>query len=353
MVRRHSLPSSLRIAARVSAAALLVACSRGTSAVTIPEADSDPSPLIAHEVALERPISPEPDGGGFARAIDVRFQDDRMLVLEVANSRVVVFDSAFHPIQFIGRSGSGPGELRGIYGLAVWQDEYAVTEVNNGRISVFGAEGKFRRNVLLPNGFTQVAYGLDGTLYVSAYDQRNYLLAIDRDGIARPFAERPWDLYPDDVLAAPRLPGEEVWLATTADGMAHVYDPHLGALVKFGPDGRRLTARRLPEAVLKGLTKRAALVERDFGGSGRNALPKITSFSATDDDRLLLLFPAIDGVFGLLVDAKTYHSRSLRWASGTDPQLAGGRGVIHRGLFYRLTMDGIRIFQLESSRSAG
>jgi hypothetical protein len=237
-------------------------------------------------------------------------------------------------------------------GLAVWRDEYAITEVQNGRISVFGVDGTFQRNVLLPNGFTRVAYGPDGTLYVSAYDQRNYLLAIDREGIARPFAERPWDLYPEAVLAAPRLPGGEVDFAVTTDGLVHVYDAHLGALVKFGPDGRRISARRLPATVLDGLARSQALVERDFGGSGRNALPTITSFSATDDHRLLLLFPAIDDVFGLLVDAGTYHTRLLRWATKTEPPLAGAIGVVHRGRFYRLTSDEIRVFQLEAARPA-
>jgi hypothetical protein len=122
--------------------------------------------------------------------------------------------------------------------------------------------------------------------------------------------------------------------------------------VKFGPDGRQISARRLPATVLDGLTRSQALVERDFGGSGQNALPTITSFTATDDDRLLMLFPAIDGVFGLLVDAETYHTQLLRWARETHPQLAGGAGVVHRGRFYRLTSDEIRVFQLESPRPA-
>jgi hypothetical protein len=327
---------------------LVVGCSRGGSGAALPAVEVDQSPLLATEVALEEPISPESDGGGFAHAMALQFDGERLVVLENANSRLVVFDSTFHPIRFIGRPGAGPGELRGAFGLAVWNDEYAITEIQGGRISVFGADGRFRRNVLLPNGFTQVAYGSDGTLYVSAYDQRNYLLAFDREGIARPFAERPWNLYPEDVLAAPRLPGGGVDFAVTDGGLVHVYDPHLGALVKFGPDGRQLMARRLPAPVLDGLTKSQALVERDFGGSGRNALPTITSLSATDDDRLLLLFPSIDGVFGLLVDAGTYRTRALRWGPGTDPQLAGFGGVVHDGRFYRLTSDEIRVFKLES-----
>jgi hypothetical protein len=336
------------MAVRLPWIVFLVACSHAGSDPTIPAIDLDPKPLLASEIKLEEPISPEPDGGGFARAMDLGFAGDKLLVLENANSRIVVFDSTFHPIRFIGRPGAGPGELRGVYALAVWNGQYAVTEIGNGRVSEFGADGRFHRSVLLPNGFTQLAYGPDGTLYVSAYDQRNYLLAIDREGIARPFAERPWDLYPEEVLAASRLREESVDLAVTDGGLVHVYDPYLGALVEFGPDGQRLATRRLPASVLDGLSKTQALTERDFGGSGRHALPTITSFTATDDDRLLLLFPAIDGLFGLMVDASTYHAWALRWGPGADPRLAGFGGVVHRGRFYRLGFDELRVFQLES-----
>jgi hypothetical protein len=330
-----------------AALVVIVGCWGRDRARAAPQAELDGTPVIAREAAPVRPISPESDGEGFAGAADLRFDGERMLVLENGNSRVVVFDREFRPIAHIGRGGAGPGEMRGIYGLAVWNGEYAITEVNNGRISVFGADGTFRRTILLANGFTQVSYGPDGTLYVSAYDQRNYLLAIDRQGVARPFAERPWDLYPDDVLASPVLPGGPVWLAVTDSGTVHVYDPDLGALVKFGPDGRRIMARRLPGAVFDGLMDLDRLVRRDFGGSGRDARPQVTSFSATDDGRLVLLFPAIDGMFGLLVDAGTYRAKPVRWGAGTDRQLAGYGGVVHNGMFYRLTSDDVRIFRLE------
>ena len=73
----------------------------------------------------------------------------------------------------------------------------------------------------------------------------------------------------------------------------------------------------------------------------------MTAFSATDGGSLLLLFPPTDGVCGLLVDATTYRTKLLQWGAGTDPKLAGSDGVIHRGVFYRLTADEIRTFRLE------
>jgi hypothetical protein len=315
----------------------------------IPRVELDPHPVMAREVAPVRPISPESDGEGFAGAANVRFDGERMLVLENRNSRMVVFDRELRPIAYIGRPGAGPGELRGIYGLAVWNGEYAITEVNNGRISVFGSDGTFRRTVNLGNGFTQVGYGPDGTLYVSAYDRRNYLMAVDREGIARPFAERPWDLYPAELAVPAPLLQDPTAFALTDSGTVHVYDADLGALVKYGTDGLRVLERRLPRRVLDGLEEYDRLSMQDFGGSGRGARPKVTGFSATDDGRLLLLFPSIDGVFGVLVNAATYRAALLEWGPGTDPQLAGSEGVIHRGVFYRLTADEIRTFQLEPS----
>jgi hypothetical protein len=345
-VRRILRTSRTRYAASVL---LLAGCRAGDRlGAPLPRVEFDPTPVIAHEVLLERPISAESDGGGFARAADIRFDGDRLVVLENGNSRLVVLDSTFRPIALIGRPGAGPGELRGIYGLAIWNGEYAVTEVNNGRLSVFGADGAFRRIINLGNGFTQVAYGPDGTLYVSAYDRRNYLMAIDREGIARPFAERPWDLYPREVLASPPLLEDPASFAVTDSGTAHVYDAEIGALIKYGPDGRRLMAQRLPARVLDWLTEHSALILSDFGGSAKDARPQVTAFSATDDGRLLLLFPAHDGMFGLLVDASTYRTRPLRWGAGIDPQLAGAGGVVHGGRFYRLGSDEIRVFQLES-----
>jgi hypothetical protein len=327
---------------------VLIGCRGGIGRrETIPPVGFDPAPIVAREVRLARPISPEADGAGFARAATMGFDGDRMLVLEIANSRLVIFDSTFRPIATIGRPGAGPGELRGVLGLAVWNGEYAITEVNNGRISVFARDGTFRRVIPLPNGFTEVGYAPDGALYVSAYDQRDYLLAIDRDGIARPFAERPWELYSDDVLSSTLLPGGPVKFAVTDSGTVHVYDAELGALIKYSPGGRRLAARRLPSPVIDWLTERSALVMKDFGGSARNARPRVTGLSATDDGRLLLTFPAKDGMFGLLVEAASYRTRPLRWASGTDPQLAGFAGVVHRGRFYRLGSDDVRVFQLE------
>ena len=53
----------------------------------IPRAEVDPNPVIAREIAPLRPISPETDGEGFAGAANVRFDGERMLVLENRNSR--------------------------------------------------------------------------------------------------------------------------------------------------------------------------------------------------------------------------------------------------------------------------
>jgi hypothetical protein len=231
-------------------------------------------------------------------------------------------------------------------GLAAWRNEYAVVEVNNARVSVFDTTGAFLRSFAVPNGFSNIGYAPDGTIYVNAHDRQNYLLAAGRDGTLRPFGARPLERYPVGVLAAPEAGlGGYVHFAVDAEGTVHAYDPVLGALVAFDPAGRRLALRVLPSSVLAALRRRAALVARDFGGRGSGAPANLTDLSLTDDGSLLLLFPTHDPI-GLLVNPLTGGARALRWAPGADPALSGFGGIVRDGVFYRLTADDLRLFRL-------
>jgi hypothetical protein len=303
-------------------------------------------PLLASEIALEEPISSEGDGMGFAAASGVELHGDRLVVLETGNDRLVVFDDRYRPARWIGREGAGPGELRGPVGLAAWQSEYAVVEVNNARVSVFDTSGAFIRSFNVPNGFSNIGYGPDGRIYVNAHDQENYLLVAGRDGTLRPFGSRPRELYPADVLAVPRARmGGYVRFAVTRDGRVHAYDPVLAALVSFDPDGRRVDLRRLPASVIEGLRRRAAVVARDFGGGGIAPPANITELSLSDEGRLLLLFPTTE-LIGLLVDPGAGTARPIRWAPGADPTLSGFGGIVRGGVFYRLSTDDLRLFRI-------
>jgi len=306
----------------------------------------DGPPLLTYELPLAQPFSSEPDSMGFAMAATVAFHGNQPVVLETANNRIVVFDEHRRPIAHIAREGSGPGEIRGAMDLAVWHDEFAVVEVTNARVSVFGADGSFLRSFAVPNGFTPIAYGPDGTLYVNAYDGRNYLLAADRDGTLRPFGERPFDLYAEQFLTSPASQaGERFFLAVTDSGTVYVYDPILGALVAHDQSGRRVGTLALPENIVKGLTHQSALVRRDFGGSGRDATAGITGLSLVDDGRLLMLFPNV-GAIGLVIDPVRRTAREIRWGPGLDPKFGGFSGVLRGDTLYRLSSDDLRLFRL-------
>lgn len=302
--------------------------------------------LVARESLPAVPISSENDAFGFARAADLVFDGDRLVVLENGNSRIVRFDERFRPEGYIGREGAGPGELRGALSLAVWHGLYAVSEASNGRVSIFRSNGGFVRSIAVPHGFTPVQWGPDGRLFVCSYDARNYLLAGDTAGPWRPFAERPWDLYPEEFQAGfrPIIHGD-VQFAVAGDGTVYVYDDELGVLVEYDATGGRVAVRRLPQRILDGLSERRAQVLGDFGGKGRNARPEITDLSVTDDGRLFLLFPNI-GAIGLLVDPRTNRAQAIKWPPEAEQRLGGFGGVIKDGLFFRHSSDDVRIFRL-------
>jgi hypothetical protein len=307
---------------------------------------TDDAPLVARELPLTRPISSEDDGMGFALAQDVVVHAGRLVVLETGNSRLVVFENGYQRRSYIAREGSGPGELRGAVGLAAWQDEYAVVEVNNSRVSVFDTAGRFLRSFTVPNGFSNIEYGPDGTIYVDSHDRDNYLLAVSRDGTLRPFGARPLELYPDEVLAAPQSRiGGYIHLAVSPDGTVHTYDPILAAVVSFDRAARRVALHRIPTALADRLSRAAAQVARDFGGEGKGAPANITDMSATDTGLVLLLFPNV-GSIGLLIDPADFSAREIRWGPDVDQRLGGYGGVLRGDSLYRLSADDLRLFRL-------
>jgi hypothetical protein len=332
------LPGGLALTAGV-----LLACGGGEG---IPVVQTTAPALIANEIQLAAPFSSEDDELGFALASAVEVRAGRLVVLETGNDRLVVFDDQRHPSRYIGRGGAGPGEIRGAVGMAAWRNEYAVVEVTNARVSVFDTSGGFIRSFGVPNGFSNIAYGPDGTIYVNSYDRENYLLAARREGELRPFGRRPLDRYPADILASPvsRI-GGYIQFAVAADGVVHVYDGVLAALVAFDRSGRPIETRRIPPRIAEGLRRRAALVAKDFGGDGVGAPASITDLSLADDGRLLLLFSNL-GAIGLLIDPRTYRAQEIRWGPGVDPSLAGYGGVVRGDVFYRLSMDDLRLFRL-------
>jgi hypothetical protein len=75
-------------------------------------------------------------------------RSDNLYVLDRGNQRVLVFDRAGRFVRQLGHKGGGPGEFEVPTGLAVLADgSLAVLDLAHQNLSLFGADGRFRRTV--------------------------------------------------------------------------------------------------------------------------------------------------------------------------------------------------------------
>lgn len=102
---------------------------------------------------------------------------DNLYVLDRGNQRVLVFDRAGRFVRQLGHKGGGPGEFEVPTGLAVLADgSLAVLDLAHQNLTLFGADGRFRRTVAW-----QPAWGFpDRTL---AADPRGGLVTMLRPGM--------------------------------------------------------------------------------------------------------------------------------------------------------------------------
>ena len=77
----------------------------------------------------------------------------RLIVFDPAGSRLHLLDSTGALIRTIGREGSGPGEFRSPFGVAVAHDgRIVVNDLRNGRFVLFSATGDFDRVISIRRG---------------------------------------------------------------------------------------------------------------------------------------------------------------------------------------------------------
>lgn len=326
----------------------VLGCGSAADGVRLPEFEFT-APLTAIPAPVPGGISPENDGFGFAHAVDLRVRDGGLAVLENGNARLVVFDSAFRAVRAIGREGAGPGELRGVFSLGLTAAGYGIAEINNARISIFDTSGVFRRAVPAP-GEAAFAFGPGDVLYVATGSPDHYLERVDTANLRRPFGDRPVHLYPVGVQRERVLPGVGGELVTVGrDGRVFVFDRVLAGILTFDADGRRTGIHVLPARLREDLVERQRAVYADFGDRRPVHHVAVSDLTITDAGDLLLLFPAVESVFGLLVDPDAGSAREIRWAPGSRQALeaqGGGTGVVFRGRFYRALGDEVTIYVL-------
>ena len=334
--------------------ALTVACgANAESDARLQEMRIREAAVVAARVAIPSGISPENDGFGFALAMDLRVSGSSLAVLENGNSRIVVFDSLFRAIRTIGRDGAGPGELRGAFSMDAGPGFYAVAEINNARISIFDTSGVFQRSLGAP-GDAAFAFGPDGVLYMASGSVDHYLSRVDPEGLRQPFGDRPLHLYPVPVQRD-RVPpgvGREL-VAVGPAGDVFVFDRALAGLVRFGSDGARRGLTVLPSALREGLLEHQRRVYADFGD--RRPVYEVAAgdLTVTDSGRLLLLFPAVERTFGLLIDPDGGLATRLEWSEGSEEAArgaAGGFGVLEGSRLYRGLGDEVTVYQLGAAR---
>jgi hypothetical protein len=102
---------------------------------------------------------------------------DNLYLLDRGNARVLVFDRAGRFVRQLGHKGGGPGEFEVPIALAVLQDGgIAVLDLAHQNLTLFGADGRFRRTVAW-----QPSWGLpDRTL---AADGRGGVVTLLRPGL--------------------------------------------------------------------------------------------------------------------------------------------------------------------------
>ncbi|MFL5538518.1 MAG: 6-bladed beta-propeller, partial [Longimicrobiaceae bacterium] len=102
---------------------------------------------------------------------------DNLYLLDRGNARVLVFDRAGRFVRQLGHKGGGPGEFEVPVGLAVLADgSLAVLDIAHQNITLFGADGRFRRTVAWQQGWGFA----DRTL---AADPRGGVVTLLRPGL--------------------------------------------------------------------------------------------------------------------------------------------------------------------------
>ncbi|MBW3654485.1 MAG: hypothetical protein KY444_00135 [Gemmatimonadetes bacterium] len=183
-------------------------------------------------------------------AVDER---SRVYVLDYQMDRIVVLDGA-NPPRVVGRSGSGPGEIKGATSLAVSHDTLRIVDRGNGRIQMLTADGRYARSYGLAKQTmgSEASISRTGATAFATYGIQSQALARVFDGAGRMRSELGrvvapsdgvWDLtalkqeiangrVPRSLLnrARPVLGREGAWLVHLAEPTVARYDAQ-GALL--------------------------------------------------------------------------------------------------------------------------
>jgi hypothetical protein len=123
--------------------------------------------------------------------------DEHVYVLDKGANRVVALRAADGSVAwFAGREGSGPGELKRPQGITRSPaGEVIVSDAGNGRLAVFGTDGRYRRAIAVrtPAYFDNVCALDDGSVLLRSLAPVEPVFQLDRDGAPLSTPALPWD----------------------------------------------------------------------------------------------------------------------------------------------------------------
>lgn len=140
--------------------------------------------------------------------------DEHVYVLDRGGSRVVALRAADGSVAWLaGREGSGPGELKRPQGITRSpRGEVIVSDAGNGRLAVFGTDGRFRRTVALaaPPYFDNLCALADGSVLVRSFGPVKPVFRVDATGVAVGTPPLPWK----DLNGASGAVARQGWLVS-------------------------------------------------------------------------------------------------------------------------------------------
>jgi len=312
---------------------------------------TDP-PLLARELVARRIAGIVNDSFPLFTPIRIRLFGDTLVVADLGDDRIVLFDPGLELLHAFGRSGAGPGEFQGAFDVVNADGLIAVGDMTNQRVSFFQPDGQLVREVRLGESLRSFFVGPDGSVYhVSMRGYDTYFTVIAPDGTRRSWGDRPPALRPDTTDGKGVVELDDVLALRTPDGAVHVLDNLEGILIQLDTAGAVQRTMRLPDRLLEPIRERHDELARSFARQGMRVHPGniAKDFSMTSDGRLLLSVASGD-VVAVIIDPATYALREIRVPSGEGPWEAARRAtsiVVRDSILYAVTNDGLYAFALE------
>ena len=286
----------------------------------------------------------------------VLLADGSFVVGNSGTSELRWFDSSGRRMRVSGRTGSGPGEFRGINWMAALSaDSLLVFDLRQQRFSVWTPSGEFARTFMAqtpPGPLRPLGVLADGSMVVareSRYDPRSgagvvrdsmQVLHVSRTGeVMRTlgsFAGAEWLIYDHpSSFRATQLPFGRVGHVAVAGDHVVVGSSESGSLSVLDREGRRLrtvdvdarpraVSRRQIDTVLEQIPDRAerAALERHYRADGASAASVFTALRGDDAGNVWIrLAPAAgrDTVKWVVLSADGVRVGSVGMPSGWWP----------------------------------